>query len=230
MYLQFLHIHGKQPMRRCRVCVPASVILPPASYNYCILIVSNQLMQRYRVCVPTSAPTYVTLPKNAVCNYYFRMPRLKGYSVHEVITMLENDENFWEANVYIHLCPPTDPNYSDGDSADEELGTIDNLSRNQLATEGEATVLRGPHKRERIGGYEETEDTLEDTCTSEGTTSSAGGRTCGLSWPVACRYRFAFTCEYSLAKSVEKKILVFEIRCVYLRLIDRQNQQHHRQT
>src|SRR6218665_429386 len=104
-------------MRRCRVCVPASVILPPASYNYCILIVSNQLMQRYRVCVPTSAPTYVTLPKNAVCNYYFRMPRLKGYSVHEVITMLENDENFWEANVYI--CPPTDPNCS-GDSADEE--------------------------------------------------------------------------------------------------------------
>lgn len=128
-------------------------------------------MQRYRVCVPTSAPTYVTLPKNAVCNYYFRMPRLKGYSVHEVITMLENDENFWEANVYI--CPPTDPNCSDGDSADEELGTIDNLSRNQLAAEGEATVLRGPHERERIGGYEETEDTLEDT--SEVTTSSAGG-------------------------------------------------------
>src|SRR6218665_3694796 len=81
--------------------------------------------------------------------------------------MLENDENFWEANVYI--CPPTDPNCSDGDSADEELGTIDN----QLAAEGEATVLRGPHERERIGGYEETEDTLEDT--SEVTTSSAGG-------------------------------------------------------
>ena len=95
------------------------------------------------------------------------MPRLKGYSVHEVITMLENDENFWEANVYI--CPPTDPNCSDGDSADEELGTIDNLSRNQLAAEGEATVLRGPHERERIGGNEETEDT------SEVTTSSAGG-------------------------------------------------------
>src|SRR6218665_1554215 len=75
--------------------------------------------------------------------------------------MLENDENFWEANVYI--CPPTDPNCSDGDSADEELGTIDNLSRNQLAAEGEATVLRGPHERERIGGYEETEDTVEDT-------------------------------------------------------------------
>src|SRR6218665_1860161 len=52
-------------------------------------------------------------------------------------------------------------------------GTIDNLSRNQLGAEGEATVLRGPHERERIGGYEETEDTLEDT--SEVTTSSAGG-------------------------------------------------------
>ena len=48
-----------------------------------------------------------------------------------------------EANVYI--CPPTDPNCSGGDSDDEELGTIDTLSRNKLAAEGEATVLRGSH-------------------------------------------------------------------------------------
>ena len=52
----------------------------------------------------------------------------------------------------------------------EELGTIDDLSRNQLETEGESTVLRGPNTRERIGGYEQpevsSEDTLEDTMAS----------------------------------------------------------------
>ena len=56
-------------------------------------------------------------------------------------------------------------------SVDEELGTIDNLSRNQLETEGESTVLRGPDKRERNGGYEQPEVTSEDT--SEDTTASA---------------------------------------------------------
>jgi len=45
-------------------------------------------------------------------------------------------------------------------SVDEELGTIDNLSRNQLETVG---LLRGPNKRERIGRYEQPEDTPEDT-------------------------------------------------------------------
>jgi len=56
-------------------------------------------------------------------------------------------------------------------SVDEELGTIDNLSRNQRESEGESTVLRGPNKRERIGGYEQPEVTSEDT--SENTTASA---------------------------------------------------------
>src|SRR6218665_848800 len=57
-------------------------------------------------------------------------------------------------------------------SVDEELGrpTIDNLSRNQLETKGESTVLRGPNKRERICGYEQPEVTSEDT--SEDTTTS----------------------------------------------------------
>ena len=66
-------------------------------------------------------------------------------------------------------------------SVDEELGTIDNLSRNQRESEGESTVLRGPNKRERIGGYEQpdvipgdtSEDTSEDTTADADVTSSA---------------------------------------------------------
>jgi len=56
-------------------------------------------------------------------------------------------------------------------SVDEELGTIDDLSRNQLETESESIVLRGPNKGKRIGGYKQPEVTLKDT--SEDTTASA---------------------------------------------------------
>ena len=79
------------------------------------------------------------------------------------------------SGVRTFTCPPTDPLCSDAQSVDEELGTIDNLSRNQLETEGESTVLRGPDKRERNGGYEQPEVTSEDTSkdTSEDTTGLA---------------------------------------------------------
>src|SRR6218665_1946608 len=73
------------------------------------------------------------------------------YTANDVIVMLKNDKDFWGANIYVF--------------------TIDNLSRNQLESEGESTVLRGPNKRERIGGYEQPEVTSEDT--SENTTASA---------------------------------------------------------
>jgi len=57
-------------------------------------------------------------------------------------------------------------------SVDEEHGTIDNLSRNQLEA-GESTVLRGLicNKRERVGEYEQPEVTSGDT--SEDTMASA---------------------------------------------------------
>ena len=51
-------------------------------------------------------------------------------------------------------------------SADEELGTIDNLSLNQLEAEGESTVLIGTTERERIDTYEQTEDTSKDAAAS----------------------------------------------------------------
>jgi len=82
------------------------------------------------------------------------MPRRKGLSVHDVLTILENDKDFWDANIYV--CPPNDPNCSDADSGDEECGTIDNLSRHQLEAEGEATLRTGPYERERIGETEES--------------------------------------------------------------------------
>jgi len=77
------------------------------------------------------------------------MPRTKGLSVNDVLTILENDKDFWDANIYI--CPPNDPNCSDADSGDEDLGTIHNLSRCQLEADGEATLRTGPYERERIG-------------------------------------------------------------------------------
>ena len=63
------------------------------------------------------------------------MPKIRGYTVHDVITMLENDVDFWEADIY--MCPPSDPVCSDCDSGDEELGTVNNLSRKQLESEGD---------------------------------------------------------------------------------------------
>src|SRR6218665_1896028 len=60
-------------------------------------------------------------------------------------------------------------------SVDEEHGTIDNLSRNQMEA-GELTVFRGRicNKRERVGEYEQPEVTSEDTSgdTSEDTIAS----------------------------------------------------------
>ena len=83
------------------------------------------------------------------------MPRAKRLSVNDVITILENDMDFWDANIYI--CPPNDPNCSDSDSGDEEFGTIHNLSRCQLEADGEATLRTGPYERERIGEPQESE-------------------------------------------------------------------------
>ena len=74
--------------------------------------------------------------------------RVKGYTVHEVIALLEAEPDFTEANIYI--TPPTNPDNSDEDSGDEELMTVDNLSSRQLEAEAEATVFHGCVSRERI--------------------------------------------------------------------------------
>src|SRR6218665_3311992 len=74
------------------------------------------------------------------------MPIPIEYTVDDVIAMLKNDKSFGGANIYnVHRLI----NHTVMHSVDEELGTIDNLSRNQLETEGESTVLRGPNKLEK---------------------------------------------------------------------------------
>ena len=59
-------------------------------------------------------------------------------TVHEVLAKLEEDPEFWEADVYI--CPPDNRNVTDEDSADEEGGTVNNLSGKQLDAVAIATV------------------------------------------------------------------------------------------
>src|SRR6218665_888213 len=78
------------------------------------------------------------------------------------------------SGVRTFTCPPA-VHHAVMYSVDEEHGTIDNPSRNQLEAEGESTALRGPNKRERFGGYEQPEVTSVDTSgdTSEDTMASA---------------------------------------------------------
>ena len=53
------------------------------------------------------------------------------YTVSEVVAMLEEDDSFSSANIYID--PPDNPNNSDEDSGDEDSGgNMDNLSGPQL--------------------------------------------------------------------------------------------------
>lgn len=98
----------------------------------------------------------------------------KRYTVHEVISMLEEDDDFMQANIYI--APPGDPACSDEDSADEEHVTIDNLPRRQLQAEAEATVVRASTARERICEFDDISDqeceVTDETSTSLTRTSS----------------------------------------------------------
>jgi len=55
------------------------------------------------------------------------MPIPLEYNVDDVIAMLKNDKSFGGANIYMS----TEVMHSVG----EELGTIDNLSRNQLVNQ-----------------------------------------------------------------------------------------------
>ena len=62
-------------------------------------------------------------------------------TAHEVLAQLEEDADFWEANVYI--TPPDNGNATDEDSADEEGGTVNNLCGKQLDAVAVATVKIG---------------------------------------------------------------------------------------
>jgi hypothetical protein len=62
-------------------------------------------------------------------------------TVNEVLAQLEDDEKFWQADIYIS--PPDNGAATDEDSADEEGGTVNNLSGKQLNSSAVATVQIG---------------------------------------------------------------------------------------
>jgi len=62
----------------------------------------------------------------------------RKYSVHDVLSMIEDVPNLTSADIYIS--PPDNSNYSDEDSGDEDLGNINNLTRRQLEAEAEFQI------------------------------------------------------------------------------------------
>ena len=78
-------------------------------------------------------------------------------------------------------------------TVDEELGTIDNLSRNQLETESESTILREPDKRERNGEYEQpavaSEYTSEDTMASADADVTSSAASLVVTWPAGSSHK-----------------------------------------
>jgi len=86
--------------------------------------------------------------------------RFRVNEVHSILDMLEADPDFLTANLYI--LPPADPECSDGDSGDEDKGTLDNLSRRQLEAEGEVTVWKGD-KRVRLFSPDDSDDVTPQT-------------------------------------------------------------------
>src|SRR6218665_2195022 len=79
------------------------------------------------------------------------MPIPLEYNVDDVIGMLKNDKSFGGANIYMS----TEVMHSVG----EELGTIDNLSRNQLVNQQYLVYLINM----KNGGYEQPEVPSEET-------------------------------------------------------------------
>src|SRR6266536_686488 len=71
----------------------------------------------------------------------------KKYSVHEVLSILEAEDFFTRADIFI--TPPLDPNCSDEDSGDEDGGVqgFNNLTRRQLEAEAEVSIHSGTERR-----------------------------------------------------------------------------------
>lgn len=64
----------------------------------------------------------------------------KYYKLHEVIAMIEDDEECIAADIFI--TPPVGPIQSDEDSGDEGKMSLDNLTHRQLESLTEATAQR----------------------------------------------------------------------------------------
>lgn len=89
--------------------------------------------------------------------------RKTRFTVSEVISALEDDPDFFRADIYI--TPPENGTISDGDSADEEdtgLASPDNLCGKQLRAEGQATVYRPTCEKERMGNHDTPQPSDDD--------------------------------------------------------------------
>jgi len=82
------------------------------------------------------------------------MPRKKGFTVHQVIAMLEVDDDFTCA--FIFITPPADANCSDEGSGDEDGGIVNNLTHRQREADAMATVKRD-QQRFYLNGNDESE-------------------------------------------------------------------------
>lgn len=97
------------------------------------------------------------------------------YSVNEVVTMLENDEEFMSADIFIS--PPSDSDSSDADSGPEDGGGIvDNLPRNLLRASAHAIVRRG-HGNDDIGNEESAETENSERGSTEETADETADKT-----------------------------------------------------
>lgn len=78
------------------------------------------------------------------------------YTVNEVLNILEQDDNWQEADIF--LSPPDDGHASDEDSADEEvtIPSINNLSRNQLLADAMAVIRVGAERKELCDTFDDS--------------------------------------------------------------------------
>jgi DNA excision repair protein ERCC-6 len=95
------------------------------------------------------------------------------YSVHQVLSILEDDSDFFAnaSSADIFISPPTDPTCSDEDSGDEDTGgSYNNLTSKQLLAEADVSV-RKPEGRHHL------EDDNEDNCDGYGVDGSGDTET-----------------------------------------------------
>ena len=87
----------------------------------------------------------------------------KTYSVHQVLTMLDDEPDLTQAEIFI--LPPADPNCSDEDSGDEDAGIMNNLTRRQLEANAEVRIHTGIGENavsRTLGQHDLTDDEIEN--------------------------------------------------------------------
>lgn len=80
--------------------------------------------------------------------------------MHEAMQMILEDDDVLSADVYIS--PPDDGVCSEEDSGDENDGTVDNMSGNQLRASAEVVTCRSDGDTQTVGGLDVSEDEEND--------------------------------------------------------------------